>query len=80
MIDIDHISKTELVIINRLKELNFSGIIILDDIHHPDSDINICMTNLWNSISDAKYDFSKYGHWSGTGVIIINDNISFDFT
>ena len=26
-----------------------------------------------------KYDFTKYGHASGTGIIVMNDNIEFIF-
>jgi predicted O-methyltransferase YrrM len=80
MIDIDHFETIETLIINRLKELNFSGIIILDDItNHPDIYANICMNRLWNGIKEPKYDFTKYGHWSGTGILIMNDDISFKF-
>ena len=80
MIDIDHYEQTELIIINKLKELKFSGIIILDDItKHPEPDINICMNRLWNNITDTKYDLTKYAHWSGTGIVIINDDITFQF-
>ena len=81
MIDIDHYETIELEIINRLKELNFSGIILLDDItNHPDPQINICMNILWNNIHDKKYDFTKYGHFSGTGIVVINYDINFIFT
>jgi predicted O-methyltransferase YrrM len=80
MIDIDHYEIIEKNIINRLKELKFKGIIILDDItNHPEPDINICMKRLWNSIEDKKYDFTKYGHFSGTGIIIFDDEIDFLF-
>jgi predicted O-methyltransferase YrrM len=80
MIDIDHYETIEKIIINRLKELNFKGIIILDDItNHPEPDINICMNRLWNSIEGKKYDVTKYGHWSGTGIIVLDDNIDFLF-
>ena len=80
MIDIDHYETVETKIINRLKELNFSGMIILDDItNHPNMHIKECMQRLWDSIPDEKYDFTKYGHWAGTGIVIINDNIKFDF-
>ena len=80
MIDIDHYEQTELLIINKLKELNFSGIVILDDItKHPDPEINICMNRLWHNIPGQKYDVTKYAHWSGTGVVIINDDITFQF-
>lgn len=80
MIDIDHYETIERQIINRLKELNFNGLIVLDDItKHPDPYTNECMKRLWNSISDEKYDFTNYGHASGTGIIIINDDITFQF-
>ena len=81
MIDIDHYETIEKQIINKLKELNFSGLIILDDItNHPDPNINECMNRLWENITDLKFDFKKYGHWSGTGILIINNNeINFDF-
>ena len=80
MIDIDHYETIETVIINKLKQLNFSGLIILDDItNHPDPVMNLCMNKLWNNITDTKYDFTKYGHWSGTGIIVMNDDITFNF-
>jgi predicted O-methyltransferase YrrM len=81
MIDIDHYETIENQIITRLKELNFSGLIILDDItNHPDPTINICMNRLWNNIQGDKHDFTKYGHWSGTGIVVVNDDISFYFS
>jgi len=80
MIDIDHYETIETQIINKLKQLNFSGLIILDDTtNHPDPVMNSCMNKLWNSITDTKYDFTKYGHWSGTGIIVMNDDITFNF-
>ena len=78
MIDIDHYETIETLIINKLKQLNFSGFIILDDItKHPDPVMNSCMNKLWDNITDTKYDFTKYGHWSGTGIIVMNDDIIF---
>ena len=82
LIDIDHYETVERQIIDRLKELNFSGIILLDDVfYHPDEDIKACMIRLWEGLKEEdvgkKYDFSCYGHWSGTGVIVMNDNINF---
>jgi len=80
MIDIDHYETIETIIINRLKQLKFSGIIILDDItNHPDPEMNICMNRLWDNIQGDKYDFTKYGHFSGTGIIIVNETIQFEF-
>jgi len=80
MIDIDHYETTETQIINKLKEVNFSGLIILDDItKHGDPVINECMKRLWNSIVDTKYDFTDYAHYSGTGIVVVNDDITFEF-
>ena len=80
LIDIDHYETIESQIIARLKELNFSGIILLDDTtNHPEPHINICMNRLWNSIKETKYDFTKYGHFSGTGLVVMNSNIAFKF-
>jgi predicted O-methyltransferase YrrM len=83
MIDIDHYETIETLIINRLKELNFSGIILLDDItKHPDPLVNQCMNRLWNKLRQSNtetYDFTEFGHWSGTGLIVMNDNITFEF-
>jgi hypothetical protein len=80
MIDIDHYETIERQIIDKLKSLGFKGIIILDDItKHPDPKINECMNRLWNSITDEKYDVTKYAHWSGTGVIVLDEDITFEF-
>lgn len=80
MIDIDHYEVIESKILSRLKELNFSGMIILDDVFlHPDPVIYECMNRLWNSIQDTKYDVTRYGHSVGTGIVILNDDIKFQF-
>ena len=77
MIDIDHHGVNEMKIIEKLELLNFSGLIILDDItKHPDPTVNLEMNNLWKSIPYTKYDVTKYGHWSGTGIFVMNDNIT----
>lgn len=80
MIDIDHYGGMEKKIMDRLYELNYSGIILLDDIfYHPDNEINKCMNDLWNSIeynNIQKINITKYAHWSGTGIILMNANIN----
>tara|TARA_B110000971_G_scaffold4082_1_gene4145 strand:- start:11918 stop:12511 length:594 start_codon:yes stop_codon:yes gene_type:complete len=75
MIDIDHFEVIEREIIKRLYKLGFSGIIILDDIHHPGQKERDAMQRLWNSLKYEKYDITKYGHSSGTGLIILNSDI-----
>lgn len=80
MIDIDHYGNNEIKIINKLHSFNFSGLIILDDItKHPDPEVKLAMSDMWNSIPFTKYDVSKYGHHSGTGIIVMNDDITFNF-
>lgn len=49
----------------------FKGIIVCDDIN-----LNKHMHNWWNNVSLPKYDVSKYGHWSGTGIISTDPNIN----
>ena len=79
MIDTEHRGDEELVMINKLNDKNFSGIIILDDIHHPDPKQCAAMEKFWNNISFKKYDVTKYGHFSGTGIILMNTDIDFIF-
>jgi predicted O-methyltransferase YrrM len=80
MIDIDHYGSIEKKLIDRLHELHFSGIILLDDVfHHPDTNIKQCMQELWDSIPYEKYNITKYAHWSGTGLILMNTDIKFVF-
>jgi len=79
VIDIDNCEITE-KIINKLIQCNFTGIIILDDIHHPDKILNDNMQHLWKNITIPKIDITKYGHWSGSGMIISNlQHINFKF-
>ena len=75
MIDIDHFEVIEREIIQRLDKLGFSGIILLDDIHHPAPKERDAMQRLWNSLEYEKYDVTKYGHCSGTGLIVMNSDI-----
>jgi hypothetical protein len=57
----------ETKIIHQLQQLNFKGILILDDIH-----LNDTMKTVWSSIPNnlKKIDATAFGHWSGTGIIV----------
>ena len=78
MIDIDHYGDNEKRILDRLKTLGFKGLILLDDItKHPDATINRCMNQFWDSIEDTCYDMTDYGHCTGTGIVVIGNNIRF---
>jgi hypothetical protein len=37
------------------------------------------MQRLWKSLKYEKYDVTKYGHWSGTGLIVMNSDIIIQF-
>lgn len=76
LIDINHMGYKETLILKKLISLKFSGIVILDDIHHPNKLINLQMKKLWNNINLPKYDLTKYGHFSGTGLVLINYDLN----
>ena len=59
----DGIQETE--IFNALKDAGYKGLLVVDDIF-----INEGMTSFWNNIDLLKYDVSKYGHFTGTGLVV----------
>jgi hypothetical protein len=61
----DGVQETEMF--NALKNAGYKGLLVLDDIH-----INKGMKNFWNSIDLLKYDVSKYGHFTGTGLVVFD--------
>jgi predicted O-methyltransferase YrrM len=57
-----------------LKDINYQGFLICDDVHH----FAEMRDNFWNKIpASEKVDLTKYGHWSGTGVVVFSDRVSF---
>lgn len=70
MMDVDpHDGIQEPLFMDLFREAEFEGILLLDDIN-----LNQPMNNWWNNINIEKYDISKYGHWSGTGLVNFNKN------
>lgn len=64
VLDIMHDGIEEKIIIDFLKDNNWKGTLIMDDIHHfPD------LNKLWNNLTLDKEDVTNIGHWSGTGII-----------
>ena len=76
LIDIDHFYTIEKEILDKLNELDYDGLILLDDIIHPSSKEFEAMQKLWNEIEDEKYNITKYGHWSGTGLVNLSKDIN----
>ena len=75
VLDIDpHDGKEEVRILEALEKKGYKGMVLLDDIH-----LNAQMDAFWNSITHKKVDLTKYGHWSGTGLVIF-DSSRFDFS
>lgn len=58
-----------------LKENNYNGFVICDDIWY----FKDMRDNFWYNIEDEfKYDISNLGHWSGTGIFTFNRNLKFE--
>jgi hypothetical protein len=74
-LDVDpHNGTMENDIINYLKEIDYKGFIVCDDVWY----FKEMRDNFWYKIEDKyRYDLTHIGHWSGTGIITFNENISF---
>ena len=64
MLDTAHDGIFENEFYNFLHEINYKGFFFLDDIH-----LNEPMKQFWNNITEDKYDLTKVGHWSGSGLV-----------
>jgi hypothetical protein len=65
LVDTSHDGTFEKQFHTYLKENNYKGYLLLDDIK-----LNNEMKEYWNWIEEEKYDISDFGHWSGTGLVI----------
>lgn len=65
LLDTDHDGPFEHKFYQHIKNIEYKGILMLDDIK-----LNSAMIEFWNSITEEKYDISEYGHHSGTGLVI----------
>jgi hypothetical protein len=66
MIDVDpHDGLQEPPMFKFLKDVGWSGILLLDDIGPDWTEMN----DMWNALPYEKYDVTDVGHWSGTGLI-----------
>jgi hypothetical protein len=60
-----------------LKENNYQGFVICDDIWY----FKEMRDNLWYHIdSEYKYDITQFGHWSGSGLVTFNKDITLNIT
>ena len=65
LLDTYHNGDFEQEFVNHLINIKYKGIVMFDDIY-----LNAEMTNFWNGLQNEKYDLTKVGHWSGTGIAI----------
>jgi hypothetical protein len=64
ILDTDHDGIFEQRLYLFLKENDYKGLLLLDDMH-----LNAPMIDFWSSISDSKEDITDLGHWAGTGLV-----------
>jgi hypothetical protein len=73
MLDIDHLYNNEIWFYNFLKESGWKGTMLCDDIN-----LNEEMKRFWNEITHPKLDITNYGHFSGTGIVLFDDQVQFN--
>jgi hypothetical protein len=66
LLDTFHDGSFEQEFLNYLKSINYSGVLILDDIY-----LNNEMRFFWENINEDKLDITNIGHSSGTGVVFL---------
>ena len=64
LLDTLHDGVFENKFINHLRKIEYSGILLLDDIH-----LNKEMEMVWDSITETKKDLTNIGHYTGTGYV-----------
>lgn len=68
-LDVDpHDGIQEPYIFQAIQKAGFRGIMLVDDIH-----LNEGMKKFWDWIPLKKYDVTRYGHFSGTGVVVFDE-------
>jgi hypothetical protein len=65
MLDANHDGFFEKIFYKKLKEINYKGILFLDDIH-----LNSTMKEFWGIITEKKYDITIKGHNTGSGLVL----------
>ena len=71
-LDVDpHNGTMEYTLYNYLRDINYKGFLICDDIWY----FKEMRDNFWYKIpNNIRYDLTDVGHWSGTGIVSFNDN------
>jgi len=69
MLDTAHDGTFENEFYNKLKEIQWEGMLLLDDIK-----LNNAMEQFWKNIHHVKYDLTHLGHFTGTGLVMFSNN------
>ena len=67
LVDTYHDGSFEREFINELIKIKYTGLVLFDDIH-----LDGPMQEFWDSITIEKYDLTKIGHYTGTGLLYFN--------
>lgn len=67
VIDDDHTGRTQRRIMQRLREVKYTGLVLIDDTR-----LNSAMLHMFADIPETKVDVTSVGHWSGTGIIVFD--------
>ena len=75
-LDVDpHNGHMETTFLGYLKELKYVGFVVCDDIWY----FKEMRNHFWYKVEDKyRYDLTDLGHWSGTGIITFNPDITFN--
>jgi predicted O-methyltransferase YrrM len=72
LLDVDpHDGIQERHFIQRMMRSQYNGVVVCDDIY-----CNAAMKSFWDWIPLEKYDVTRYGHCSGTGIVVFDRNIA----
>jgi len=69
MLDVFNDGTFEKELITALMKNNYAGVVLCDDIY-----LNKEMVEFWKWVPVKKVDMTKYGHWSGTGLILFGSS------
>jgi len=71
LLDVDpHDGIQEKDFIERMTAAGFRGVVVCDDIY-----CNKAMEAFWHWIPIEKYDVTRFGHGSGTGIVVFDKNV-----
>lgn len=65
LLDTYHDGSYEKLFIDHLRSIQWSGILLMDDLHEYKQ-----LKAIYDVLPEEKYDITHLGHWSGTGLVV----------